>query len=259
MWAMTAEQSGYLSRFLPNAGRFELEAEPQAAVHHGKRRLLVMEESVPLAKLLATGLAAERLSVDVTHDFQSALDLLAVNPYDMVILGTQTMENEARTQLLTVRSMQPSVQMLVLGGQSGVADLVSALDHGADDFLTKPFSLVELMARVRALLRRISEVKTPPRQREKLVLHADQCRVERDGRSIDLTPREFALLEVLVKNAGKTLSRAVLTQEVWNMAAEANTNIVDVYIKYLRDKIDGEHSEKLIRTVRGMGYVMQMN
>lgn len=259
MWAMTAEQSGLLSQFLPNADRFVCDAEQNVSSQQGKRRLLVVEESVSLAKLLATGLAAERLLVDVTHDFGSASDLLANGSYEMVILGTQTMDEAAIAQLLTIRTMRPGVQLLVLGGQSGVTGLVSALDHGADDYLTKPFSLVELMARVRSLLRRIGEEKAPLPAREKLVLHADQCRVERDGRSIDLTPREFALLEVLVKNAGKTLSRAMLTQEVWNMAVDTNTNIVDVYIKYLRDKIDGEHSEKLIRTVRGMGYLIQMN
>jgi two-component system copper resistance phosphate regulon response regulator CusR len=150
------------------------------------------------------------------------------------------------------------VRLLALGGQAGISGLVNALDRGADDFLYKPFSLLELMARVRALRRRSAAQERSPRRRSNgLVLFADQCRVERDGRSIDLTPREFALLEVLVENAGKTLSRAMLTQRVWNMSAETNTNIVDVYIKYLRDKIDGDHDEKLIRTIRGLGYVLQ--
>jgi DNA-binding response OmpR family regulator len=256
---MTVEQNGVLSQFLPNTNRVQYDAEQPTGVGQGKRRLLVVEESISLAKLLATGLAAERLLVDVSHDFATAINFLETESYEMVILGNQSMEGEALNELLAVRTMRPSLQILVLGGQAGVTGLVSALDHGADDYLTKPFSLVELMARVRALLRRTGEAKAVPPRREKLVLHADQCRVERDGRSIDLTPREFALLEVLVKNAGKTLSRAMLTQEVWNMAAEGNTNIVDVYIKYLRDKIDGDHSEKLIRTVRGMGYVMQTN
>ena len=159
----------------------------------------------------------------------------------------------------TLRTKRPNLRVLVLSGRAGVDGLVTALDHGADDYLMKPFSLIELMARVRALRRRSDVVETMPVTKpSKVVLNRDQYRVQRDGRNIDLTPREFDLLEYMMEHAGKTLTRAMLTQEVWNMPADANTNIVDVYVKYLRDKLDGEHDEKLIRTVRGIGYLFQM-
>ena len=256
MFAIAAEQSGLLSQFLPSLDRVEAGHAGVAETTQTKRRILILEENAALAKLLATGLAAEKLLVETAHCVESALLRLANHSYDMVVLGLNENNPDHMSRFQELRALASTARVLVLG-TSGVAGLVSALDNGADDYLMKPFSLVELMARVRALLRRGAEPRPAQSRPDKLVLHRDQCRVERDGRSIDLTPREFALLEVLMKNAGKTLSRAMLTQEVWNMSAEANTNIVDVYIKYLRDKIDGEHEEKLIRTVRGMGYVMQ--
>jgi two-component system copper resistance phosphate regulon response regulator CusR len=259
MQAMVAEQCGLLSQFLPRNERFGAHSEANAEANPAAYRVLILEPSAPLAKLLATGLAAERLQVEVTHHLGTAMQHLEARNYDLVILGLDGTQNEGAMELQNLRFRNPAMQVLVLGGQSGVEGLVKALDEGADDYLFKPFSLLELMARVRALRRRSRDNSAAPTARaNKLVLHRDQCRVERDGRSIDLTPREFALLEVLMENPGRTLSRSMLTQKVWNMAAEANTNIVDVYIKYLRDKIDGEHEEKLIRTVRGMGYVMQV-
>jgi DNA-binding response OmpR family regulator len=234
------------------------EANPAPANY----RVLIMERSAPLARLLATGLSAEALDVDVTHDVEAATRLFASRTYQLVIVDTDPLngsqDGSGMAALERLGARRPDVRLLALGGQAGIAGLVNALDRGADDFLSKPFSLLELMARVRALRRRSAMTdQGTPRRSNGLVLFPDQCRVERDGRSIDLTPREFALLEVLMENAGKTMSRATLTQSVWNMAAEANTNIVDVYIKYLRDKIDGNHDEKLIRTIRGLGYVLQ--
>ncbi len=259
MHAAAMEPTGMLAQFLPMMSREAVfgphvveEARPAAY------RALIMESSASLAKLLATGLSAETITVDVTHEMDAAMERLESRSYNLVILDLDQPELDRTALLESLRASRPEIQILALSGRAAIEDLVAALDHGADDYLLKPFSLLELMARVRALRRRSSaSVKKVPKT-SKLVLFPDQCRVERDGRNIDLTPREFSLLETLMQNAGKTLSRAMLTQQVWNMSAEANTNIVDVYIKYLRDKIDGEHDEKLIRTVRGMGYLLQI-
>lgn len=257
--AAAMEPTGMLAQFLPMMSR-EARFQPHAA--EGARlatyRVLIMEGSVSLAKLLATGLAAESITVDVTHEMDAAMERLGSRSYNLMILDLDQPEVDRKSLLESLRAGQPEIRILTLSGRTAIEDLVLALDHGADDYLLKPFSLLELMARVRALRRRSNVPVQRAPKTSKLVLYPDQCRVERDGRNIDLTPREFALLETLVQNAGKTLSRAMLTQQVWNMPAEANTNIVDVYIKYLRDKIDGEHDEKLIRTVRGMGYLLQI-
>jgi len=259
MQIAVSEQAGMLSQFLPMINNEIVRAaQPLEEARPATYRVLIMERSLPLARLLATGLSAESLLVDVTHDPESASCQFESRSYNLVILDLDVAENDGLNLIASLRGRRPEIRVLALGGQTGVAGLVNALDHGADDYLFKPFSLLEMMARVRALSRRSSQAAAPASPRaNKLTLHRDQCRVERDGRNIDLTPREFALLEVLVENAGKTLSRSMLTQQVWNMPAEANTNIVDVYIKYLRDKIDGDHDEKLIRTVRGMGYLLQ--
>ena len=259
MQVMAAEHFGMLTQFLPMLNRDhaalpQIGTDPRSASY----RVLILEESVSLAKLLATGLSAEAFAVDVAHDLPSAYNMVQDLSYDLVIADLDTAGSDVSGLLGMLRGGRTDLHVLALSVRNGVDNLVAALEQGADDYLFKPFSLVELMARVRALRRRTAMPAQPVSKPSKLVLHPNLCRAERDGRMIELTPREFALLDYLMQNAGKTVSRALLTQEVWNMPAEANTNIVDVYIKYLRDKIDGNHEEKLIRTVRGMGYFIQL-
>jgi DNA-binding response OmpR family regulator len=158
--------------------------------------------------------------------------------------------------LKRVRLTQPHLPILVLTARNRTADLVTALEQGADDCLIKPFSLQELLARVRGLLRRRSAPAVGSTKVDNLIINTEEHSVLRGDRRIDLTLREFALLEYLMKNLGKAVSRATLMQEVWNIPFDPTTNIVDVYMKYLRDKIDLAGEVKLIRTVRGVGYMM---
>ena len=253
------EQFGMLAQFLPTwRGSSPSPAETAVDKADGAYRVLIMEGSVALARLLATGLSAESLAVDVVPDPASVARQLEKRTYRLMILDLDQPEMDGLATLRTLRAQQPEMHILALSGRTGVEGLVAAFNHGADEYLMKPFSLLEMMARVRALRRRsASPTQAVTPAAGKLVLHREQCRAERDGRIVDLTPREFALLDFMMQHAGKTLSRAMLTQEVWNMEVEGNTNIVDVYVKYLRDKLDGGNNEKLIRTVRGMGYMLQ--
>ncbi len=255
MQAAISEQMGMLAQFLPS---MEGSTERRSEVSSEAYRVLIMEGSVSLARLLATGLSAESLTVEVMPDLHATMRQMQKRSHQLLILDMDHPDVDGLALLRILRTQHPHMRVLVLSGRVGFEGLVAAFDHGADDYLMKPFSLLELVARVRALRRRANDPVQPVReQASKLVLHPDQCRVERGGCAIDLTPREFALLEFMMQHAGKTLSRAMLTAEVWKMDVEANTNIVDVYIKYLRDKLDEGHSEKLIRTVRGIGYVFQ--
>ena len=261
MQAAISAQFGAFSQFLtssnPGPESFDnLDRESQQAPF----RVLVLEASVPLARLLATGLLTDCSSVEVSHDLDAGLKQFEELNSELLIVDLDLPGLDSAAFLHELRARRQDVSVLALSGRGGIEDMVAALDNGADDYLAKPFSLLELMARVRALRRRSQGMERNPAPKStSLVLRRDECRVERDGRLIDLTPREFTLLEYLVQNPGRTLSRAVLSQEVWNMPVEGNTNIVDVYIKYLRDKIDGNHNVKLIRTVRGMGYSYQAN
>ncbi len=257
MHATTAEQYGMLSQFVAKS-QTALPAVPAPNGSTTPYRVLIMEASVALGRLLATGLRADNLSVQVTHDPVSGREQFNKRESDLLIVDLDMAGAERIGLLSSLRSEQPGVRILVLSARTSIEEMVSALDNGADDYLQKPFSLLELMARVRALKRRGTELKASSVPKgPALVLHHDQCRVERDGRFIDLTPREFTLLEYLMQHPGRTVSRAVLTEKVWNATAEGSTNIVDVYIKYLRDKLDAEHDVKLIRTVRGVGYSYQ--
>lgn len=220
-------------------------------------RILVVEDDIPLTKFLSRVLKLELFSVDVSHDGETACDDLQQSQYDLVILDLNLPKMDGMALLKHVRLTQPQLPMLVLTARNRTEDLVLAFEKGADDCLIKPFSFLELLARVRALLRRNATLPVTTMSRVgDLTINREEHRVQRGDRRIELTPRKFAILEHLMCNAGKPVSRMTLMREVWNIPFDPTTNIVDVYMKYLRDKIDLAGEVKLIRTVRGVGYAL---
>jgi two-component system OmpR family response regulator len=198
--------------------------------------------------------------VDQVHDGAEGLCLLkSKRRYDLLVLDLNLPNLDGLSLLKQIRPIQPRLPVLVLTARSKVEDRVEALKAGADDCLTKPFSLAEFLARVHALLRRNSGQVPNYSSVGDLTLSRDERRVERNGRTIELTPREYDILDVLLRNAGRPVSRAALLEEVWNMSAESSTNIVDVYMKYVRDKIDLPGEPRLTHTVRGFGYVLRVS
>jgi DNA-binding response OmpR family regulator len=222
------------------------------------RRVLIVEDDVALASFLSAELQSERFTVDVVHDGEAALTLLQdERRFDLLILDLNLPKLDGITLLQRVKPAQPRLRMLVLTARSQTKDKVKALQSGADDCLTKPFSLAELFARVHALLRRDAGLIPNCSRVGDLTLNREERRVERSGRRIELTPREFAILEYLMRNAGRPVSRATLLEEVWNMPPDPSTNIVDVYMKYVRDKVDLPGETKLTHTIRGVGYELR--
>ena len=231
-------------------------AEKSAA--HTPVRVLVVEDDIPLARLLCSWLASEGFVGDAAHHGEAALAKLASDAYHLVLLDLNLPGMDGLTLLPKVHAAQPGLPVMVLTGRSRTEDTVLSLNEGADDCLIKPFSLLELLARMRVLLRRRAALlfESTPKLQPGLLLNREEYRVERDGRRIELTPREFALLEYLMQHSPKAVSRATLMEEVWRVPFDPSTNIVDVYMKYLRDKIDLAGEQKLIRTVRGVGYAL---
>jgi DNA-binding response OmpR family regulator len=222
------------------------------------RRVLIVEDDLSLADFLRAELQGQRYMVELLHDGEGAVLALADDRrYDLLILDLNLPKLDGISLIEKVRPAQPRLPMLVLTARNGIDDKVRAFQSGADDCLTKPFSLAELLARVQALLRRNSGLIPNCSQVGDLTLLREERRVERNGRRIELTPREFAILEVLMRNAGRPVSRATLLEEVWNMPAEPSTNIVDVYMKYVRDKVDRPGERKLTHTIRGFGYELR--
>jgi DNA-binding response OmpR family regulator len=222
-------------------------------------RILVVEDDVPLAAFLRKGLEAEHYAVDVAADGETARDLAVAYDYDLMLLDLCLPKRDGVSVLREVRSSKESLPVLVLTGRSRVEDRVSALDQGADDYVVKPFSFSELSARVRALMRRGQHPQQVTLQVDDLVLDRIEHRVERGGRRIDLTSKEFSLLEYLMRNAGRCITRTMIIEHVWNISFDTTTNVVDVYINYLRKKVDENSSRKLIQTVRGAGYLLGSN
>ncbi|MBI3302258.1 MAG: response regulator transcription factor [Deltaproteobacteria bacterium] len=219
--------------------------------------ILVVEDEKKVASFIQRGLEAEHYTVDVAHDGETGLTRLFDGDYDLVILDVMLPKRGGLAVVQEIRKHKLNVPVLLLTARDTVADKVAGLDRGADDYLTKPFAFEELLARVRALLRR-----GMPAQPAVLTL-ADLCldpvtrQVTRAGKRIDLTAKEFALLEFFLRQPGRVLSRALIAQHVWGVDFDTFTNVIDVYVNYLRKKIDADFEPKLLHTVRGAGYVLK--
>lgn len=220
-------------------------------------RLLIAEDDVALASFVKKGLDAEHYAVDTIGDGEQARAMASEMDYDLVILDLNLPRLDGISVLRHLRTRKPSVPVLVLSGRTRVEDRVQCLDLGADDYLAKPFSFTELSARIRALLRRSHLPAESVLTVDDLKLDRVERRVERAGQRIELTSKEFALLEYLMRNAGRRITRAMIIEHVWNLSFDTCTNVVDVYINYLRRKIDEGFPSKLIYTIRGVGYELK--
>ena len=213
-----------------------------------------MEDEVKMAGLLKRALEEEGYAVDVAGRGEDALWLGTENPYDAIVLDLMLPDVDGFEVSRRLREAGRWSPILMLTARDAVADRVSGLDAGADDYLTKPFSFAELLARLRALMRRGAAERPAVLRVDDLELDPAARSVARDGSSIDLTAREFALLEYLMRHPGEVLTRTQLIEHVWDFAYEGDSNVVDVYIRYLREKVDRPFGERSIETVRGVGY-----
>jgi len=217
-------------------------------------RILIAEDDEALAKFVRQGLESEHYSVDIFPDGEQARTAATEVEYDLVILDLNLPKLDGVSVLRHLRLKKPSLPVLVLTQRTRVEDRVQCLDTGADDYLAKPFSFSELSARIRALVRRSHLPSESVLAVGDLKLDRVAHLVERAGRRIELTTKEFALLEYLMLNAGRRVTRSMIIEHVWNLTFDTTTNVVDVYINYLRRKVDDGHAVKLIHTVRGVGY-----
>ncbi len=222
-------------------------------------RILVVEDDVPLARYVRKGLEAEHYAVDVAHDGEQGRSLAGEYDYDLLVLDLNLPGLDGLDLLRQVRPQKPNMPVLVLTARSRVEDRVQSLDAGADDCLIKPFSFTELSARVRALLRRGGRPAESVLRVGDLEIDRVEHTVQRAGKRVELTSKEFALVEYLMRNAGRRVTRAMIIEHVWNISFDTSTNVVDVYINYLRKKIDEGYERKLIHTVRGVGYQIGAN
>ena len=216
--------------------------------------ILVVEDDATVAKFLSDELRQETYDVSLAATGREARKLAKESRCDVVILDLILPDVSGLEVLRDLRAGQPHVPVLILTGKESIADRVNGLNWGADDYMTKPFSFSELAARIRALLRRSSRPADTTLLVRDLELDRIARSVHRSGRAVQLTPKEFALLEYLMLNAGNLVSRSTIMRFVWKLSGDIVTNVVDVYINYLRRKIDLGATEKLIHTVRGGGY-----
>ncbi|MBK5293669.1 MAG: response regulator transcription factor [Acidobacteriia bacterium] len=218
-------------------------------------RLLVVEDESRIADFARRGLEGSGYAVDVAPDGGQAMEFIHGTNYDLVILDLMLPDIDGLDLLKRIRNRKASPPVLILSARDAVDDRVKGLEQGADDYMVKPFAFVELLARVRALLRRGQP--TPEKlQVGDLVMDCIRRKVVRSGETIELAPKEFTILEYMMRNSGRPLSRTLIVEHVWDVEYDGLTNIVDVYIRHLRSKIDDRFPEKMIQTVRGVGYML---
>jgi heavy metal response regulator len=220
-------------------------------------RILVVEDEPKVASFVRRALEAEHHAVDVATDGDAGLAEALAGAYDLVVLDVMLPKRDGLGVLRELRAGGHAVPVLLLTARAEVADKVAGLDVGADDYLTKPFAVEELLARVRALLRRGAAAAPPQLGIADLTLDPVTREVTRAGKRIELTAREYALLEFFLRNRGRVLGRALIAQHVWGVDFDTFTNVIDVYVNYLRRKIDADFEPKLVHTVRGVGYVLK--
>ena len=220
-------------------------------------RILVVEDEVKVASFIKRGLEQAQHIVDLSTTVKEGDYLASVHDYDLLIFDCMLPDGDGRKLCRDLRARGNGTPVLILTAKGATADKVLGLDSGADDYLTKPFDFSELLARVRALGRRRSPPLLQPFTVADLTVDPATRRVTRAGQTITLTPKEYLLLELLIRRAGQIVTRTEIIEQVWDMHFDPGSNIVDVFIKILRDKIDRKFEPKLIQTVRGAGYTLQ--
>jgi len=221
-------------------------------------RLLVIEDEQKVANFIKQGLEEEGYAVDHAADGANGLQMALEGLHDVIVLDVLLPKLDGLGVLQQLRQENVTTPVLLLTVRATIEDKVLGLDAGADDYLTKPFAFEEFVARVRALLRRRADTAPPILQVADLALDPARRVVSRGDQKIDLTPREFALLDYFMRNPGRVLTRTMIANRVWDYTFDAATNVIDVYVNYLRKKIDSGHDDKLLHTVRGVGYVLKV-
>jgi DNA-binding response OmpR family regulator len=221
-------------------------------------RILVLEDDHKMAGVLRRGLQEQGYAVDIAYEGDVGLSLAESEPYDLVVLDVMLPEMDGFTVCRRLRARHRNMPVLMLTARDTVDDRVAGLDSGADDYLVKPFAFRELLARVRALLRRDDLSKDPVLRAADLEVNTLTHEVRRSGRSVDLTSKEYAVLEYFVRHPNQVLTRTQIAEHVWDYDFVAMSNVVDVYVRYLRRKLSDESEPRLLRTIRGTGYQLKV-
>jgi heavy metal response regulator len=220
-------------------------------------RILVVEDEKKVASFIQRGLEGEGFQVDLAGDGEEGVEMAKASTYDLILMDVMLPKLDGLGAIRELRAANIASPVLCLTAKDTVEDIVAGLDSGSDDYLTKPFAFAELLARVRALMRRGSQERGAEITYADLRLDPVAHRVWRAGQEIDLTAKEYALLEYFMRNAEKTLTRNMIAEHVWDYTFDSFTNIIDVYVNYLRKKVDRDFPNKLVHTVRGVGYMLK--